>query len=364
MTDQLIISKFKSINFTQRVISNIDIFGFFGHGINLEGGGEFSEYLLPHQFNVFENVRVFNMSEYNNSLQITGENGQLTFLNCEFDGNPFRNNEDVFTFKKGINILVKNVKQFNPAVISFINCTCQYADYGIVIEWAENITIDNCWFEQLGVAISVKSNKQDENNDNPSKSINVLNSRFANAAGFGSLNAPSNIKDGQCVNVSKSFVNVHNNFVSVSLPDSEFFNTESAFIIAYNNTIGAVSAQGNTFSVNKLGRTFGIMQIIDVDATDNSLDCSGHKLLFVNASKTPIMTIKSSINAGEYLTIRADQGKVTFQNTDNIFFITPNPDNSFSIDNGQLVTFVKIDNIISSTIYETYQLVSIMREVN
>lgn len=344
-------------------ISNIVIFGFFGHGINLEGGGQNSEGLLPHQFNVFENVRVFNFSEFNNSLRLTGQNGQITFLNCEFDGNPIRNNEDVYTFKKGVNILIRNVKQYNPAVISFINCTCQYADYGFMIEWAENITIDNCWFEQLGVAISVKSNKQDENNDNPSKSINVLNNRFANASGFGSLNAPTNIKDGQCVNISKSFVTVNNNYVTVSDSKSEYLSDKAVFIIAYNNTIGGVSAQGNTFVAKKLGRTFGIMQIIDVDTTNNSIDCSGHKLLFVNKSKTPIKTIKSSINAGEFLTIRADQGKVTFLNTDNIFFITPNIDNSFTIDNGQIVTFVKIDNIISPIIYETYQLVSIMREV-
>lgn len=344
-------------------ISDIVIFGFFGHGINLEGGGEFSEGLLPHQFNVFENVRVFNFSEFNNSLRMTGQNGQITFLNCEFDGNPIRDSNDVYTFKKGVNILIRNVKQYNPAVISFINCTCQYADYGFMIEWAENITIDNCWFEQLGVSISVKSNMQDVNNDNPSKSINVLNNRFANASGFGSLNAPTNIKDGQCVNVSKSFVNVNNNYVAVTEPNGAYLSNKAVFIIAYNNTIGGVSAQGNTFSVNKLGRTFGIMQIIDVDSNDNSIDCSGHKLLFVNESRTPIKTIKSSINAGEYLTIRADQGNVTFFNTNNIFFITPNRYSAFTLENGQIATFVKIDNIISSTIYETYQLVSIMREV-
>ncbi|GAA4052547.1 hypothetical protein [Flavobacterium chungnamense] len=345
-------------------ISDIVIFGFFGHGIFLEGGREFSEGLLPHQFNVFENVRVFNFSEFNNSLRITGQNGQLTFLNCEFDGNPIRDNNDVYTFKRGVNILIRNVKEYNPAVISFINCTCQYADYGFVIEWAENITIDNCWFEQLGVAISVKSNQiSSQSGFQPSKSINVVNNRFANAAGFGSLNAPNNIKDGQCVNVSNSFVNVNNNFVVVTDPNGVFLDENAVFIIAYNNTIGGVSALGNTFSVNKLGRTFGIMQIIDVNAIDNSIDCSGHKLLFVNTSKTPIKIIKSSINAGEYLTIRADQGKITFVNTDNIFFVTPNTDNSFSIDNGQIVTFVKIDNIISPSIYETYQLVSIMREV-
>jgi Pectate lyase superfamily protein len=355
-------------------ISNIIINGFKGHSIYLQGGEKFSNYLLPNQFSVFENVRVFNPNNKTNSLRMTGENGQITFLNCEFDGETSVAS-DVYTFKKGLNVYIENRDVYISSVISFINCTFQYADYGIIIKWAENVTIDNCWFEQLGVSVLVESNLISPISDFlPSKGISVVNNRFVNAAGFGSLNAPDNIKEGQCVNISNSFVSVNNNFVGVTKPEGKYLNKLSRFIVAYNNTVGGVSAQGNTFQVEKLGETFGILQKILVNS-DDSIDCSGHRLVFLNQQvikdqplpNPNVKRINSSINAGEYLTIRADQGKVTFYNTDNIFFQTSNPNNSFTIDNGNIVTFVKIDNIIgtlTNPIYQSYQLVSIMREVN
>nr|WP_294778322.1 glycosyl hydrolase family 28-related protein [uncultured Flavobacterium sp.] len=355
-------------------ISDINIYGFLGHSIYLKGGGTNSIFLLPNQFTIFENVRVFNFSDDNNSLRITGQNGQLSFINCEFDGYSVYDAEnDEYKFKKGKNIWIESIAQFVPAVITFLNCTSQYADYGIYILWAENVSIDNCWFEQLGVAISVNSNIQEQDNDNPSKGINIVNNRFANAAGFGSLNAPNNLKDGQCIYVSRSFVNVNNNYVTVTDVDGIYLNSSTRFIVANNNTTGGVSAENNTFKVDKLGITFGILQKIIVQ-TDNSINCSGHKLLFLdqeatatNPSPNPhVKIIHSSINAGEYLTIRAYKGKVVFYNTDNIFFKTPNTSNSFAIDDGDIVTFVKIDDIIGTVtnpIYQSYQLVSVMRDI-
>ena len=341
-------------------ISDIFISNFKGHGIYLEGGLGNSNYLLPNQFNIFENVRVTKTTDFSNALKMIGQNGQISFINCTFDG--FYNIKTE-TYSKGHNINIQNDKQYTSAVVSFINCTCQAADYGIFIQWAENITIDNCWFESLGVAITVKSNIAQGDDDIPCKSINILNNRFANAAGFGSLKAPNNIKKGQCVNILKSFVTVNNNYVAVTEPEGEYFDEDSLFIIAYNNTIGGVSAENNSFQVYKLGKTFGIMQVIEVDVTDSSIDCSGHKLLFVNGSKTIINRIKSFINAGEYLTIRANTTSITFSNSDNIFFSTLNPDNTFQLNNGEIATFVKIDNIVPPN-FETYQLVSIMRLVD
>lgn len=350
-------------------INDIQIYGFLGHGIFLKGGEQDSDYLLPNQFNIFENIRVFNFSDNNNSLRLTGQNGQITFLNCEFDGYFNKTSEDVYTFKKGKNVWIENNDIYQSAVISFINCTFQYADYGMYISWGENITIDNCWFEMLGVSVIVMSNQTSPQSEfKPSKSINVLNSRFANAAGFGSINAPLNVKDGQCVNISNSFVNINNNYTAVTDPDGIYFNEDSRFIVAYNNEIGSVIAQGNTFQVDKLGITFGIHQKIIIQS-NNSIDCSGHKLVFIDQSVinpfTIIETIKSSICAGEFLTIRADQGSITFINTNNIFF-KKSSGNSFIMNNGDIATFIKIDNIIGTQInpiYQSYQLVSIMRNV-
>lgn len=346
-------------------ISDIEISNFRGHGIYLFGGGDGSDGLLPNQFNVFENVRVSKTTDFSNALKMNGQNGQISFINCTFDGfftSTGEGDDTVYYFSRGHNINIQNEKQYTSAVISFINCTCQAGDYGMVIEWAENITMDNCWFESLGVAITVKSNYADKNNDVPCKSINILNNRFANAAGFGSLNAPKNIKDGQCVNISKSFVTVNNNFVVVTKPEGQYFNDDSAFLVAYNNTIGGVNAINNTFQAYKLGKTFGIMEVIEVDSLDNSIDCSGHKLLFVNGSNTIIKTIKSFICGGEILIIRANTNPITFSNAGNIFFSTLNPNNTFQLNNGEIATFVKIDNFVTPN-FGTYQLVSIMRQV-
>lgn len=358
-------------------ISDINIYGFKGHGIYLKGGGQNSNYLLPNQFTIFENVRVFNFSDNYNSLRMTGQNGQITFLNCEFDGYFTKTAQDVYTFKKGKNVWIENEDKYQSAVISFINCTIQYADYGMYISWAENVTIDNCWFEMLGVAIIVKSNQiSSQSGLQPSKSVNVINNRFADAAGFGernvsSLPTPPNIKVGQCLNVTNSFVNVSNNYVAISLPEPgqpSYYNDNCRFIIAQNNTIGGVATQGNSFQLEKLGITFGIYQLIKIQS-NNSIDCSGHKLIFIDQSVpnpvTIIKTINSSINAGEYLTFRADQGTVTFQNTGNIFFKVTSG-NSFTISNGDIVTFIKIDNIIgtqANPIYQSYQLASIIKNV-
>jgi len=312
-----------------------------------------SDGLLPNQFNVFENVVVSKSSNFSNSLKLEGQNGQISFINCTFDGFSTKDNT-IKTYSKGHNISIKNKFQNTSAVISFINCTCQDSDYGFYIEWAENITIDNCWFENLGVAITVKSSFSDAVNEQPSKGICIMNNRFANASGFGSLPAPNNIKSGQNISISKSYVSVLNNYTTVSYPNSPD-NGNSLFLLANNNLVGGVTVSGNTFQVNKLGKTIGIMQVISV--SNNTIDCSGNKLIFVNGSESVIKTIQSSINASEYLTIRANGSSITFDNTNNIFLTLKS---SLTLNNGEIATFVKIDNSVGLN-SETYQLVSVMK---
>ena len=337
-------------------ISNISISNFKGNGIYLEGGGENSNYLLPNQFNIFENVRVRKNSDFSYALFMTGQNGQTSFINCTFDG--FKEND---TYSKGQNIRIQNDKQYHSSVISFINCTCQNSDYGVNIGYAENITIDNCWFENLGVAITVKSNVAQGTNDVQSKGITIVNNRFANAAGFGSLETPNNIKPGQCISINNSLVNVFNNYTTVSNPNGQHFDEDSKFLIAANNISGSVNIANNAFQANILGKTFGIMQIINVQ--NNTINCYGHKEVFVNDSNNEIITIISSINASETINIRANGGTITFKNTDNIFFLTTNPDKTFSLENGETATFIKVDNIVGNN-YETYQLVSILKRLS
>ncbi len=87
-------------------------------------------------------------------------------------------------------------------------------------------------------------------------------------------------------------------------------------------------------------------------ASPNTINCGRNKLIFVKTSTTIIKTITSSINASEMLIIRANNGSITFDNTNNIFLTLKS---SLALNNGEIATFVKIDNIVGSN-YETYQL--------
>lgn len=213
----------------------------------------------------------------------------------------------------------------------------------------KNITIDNCWFEDLGVAIIVKSNLK-YNEDMPSR-VSILNSRFVNAAGFGSINAPNNRKQGVCVEISNSYATVANNFTGVSFPDGQYLDPNNHFILAYNNEKRGVTVHGNTFQVDKLARTQGIMQY--AEPVSGVLDCAGHKLVFAKGSSPAavVSTLKSSLIASEYITIRADFGDIEFNNTNNINLLG----STLKLNIGETATFVKIDTLI-----EVYQLVSVI----
>ena len=276
---------------------------------------------------------------------MTGQIGQHTFINCQFDGFTKTAN-GITTYDKWVNVSIENtgVDYVTSAVVTFLNCTIQNSDYGVRINYAENITFDNCWFENLGVALMILGDKE------CSKSINILNSRFANAAGFGSLSAPNNIKVGQCVSVSKSVVNIYNNYVTASIPDN--VSTAGFFVFASPDNNG-INCYNNTFRDDnlKLSKTFGIMQS-NIGVVTNSIDCKSNKLVFINSSSSVIKNIKSTINAGEILIIRANGGGIAFDNTGNIFLTNRT---TFLLANKEIASFIKID--IDPT-FEIYQLLS------
>lgn len=334
-------------------IKNVIILRFNGNGIYLQGGTTIAGQgasLIPNQFNIFENVRVFknndaNFSLFSNALKMTGQIGQQTFVNCQFDGFT-KTTSGVTTYDKWVNVSIENTgtDYLTSNVVTFLNCTIQNSDYGVRINYAENVTFDNCWFENLGVALMIIGDKE------RSKSINILNNRFANASGFGSLSAPNNIKAGQCVSVNKSAVNIYNNYITASDPNG--VDSGSQFVLGFPNNNG-INCYNNTFRDDnpKLSRTFGIMQS-NIGVVSNSIDCKSNKLVFINPSSSAIKNIKSAINAGEILIIRANGGNITFDNTGNIFLTNRT---TFSLANGEIASFVKID---IGTTSETYQLLS------
>lgn len=336
---------------------NIQIAGFRGHGIYLKGGTE--NQALPNQFNTFENVRVGKEGHFTNSLKMEGQNGQHTFLNCTFDG--FNKPGNVYA--RGHNVNISPNSRATTGILSFINCTFQQADYGIYMNYAENINIDGCWFETLGVAITLNGSGG-IGIYNSCRDITIQNCRFVNAAGFGALPASSeNIKLGQCISVTNSFVNVYNNYVAIST--GSYWNPESSFLLALDNSLGGVDIAGNVFQDNKLNKTGGIMQVLNI-TSPNILNCGRNKLVFVTvplgSTNNQINRIDSDINASETLFIRANLGSITFNVMDsagitgkNIFL---NGRASLTLTNGQAATFIKIDNSVGNE-RATYQLVSI-----
>lgn len=327
---------------------NILIQNFYKISIYIKGGGfQFPDTYTTkvNQFTIFENVRVYKgnttaVSFYTNSLKMSGQNGQISFINCQFDGYRSLSADK---FDKWYNVEIVNDGEATSNVVTFLNCTIQDSDYGIFMNYVENITIDNCWFENLGVGVMLKGDFK------PSKSINILNNRFVNAAGFGSLDLAYNLKVGYCISVSKSAVNIYNNFNSASVPNN--INNNSLFIYAFNDVLG-VNCYNNSFRDNnvKLYRTSGIVQ--NATTNGNIINCLNNKFITAS-SNTTIAFISSAISAGETITIKANGTGMGFNSTGNILLENLS---DFFLESGDIATFIKLDYI--GSIGENYQLLS------
>ena len=324
---------------------NIEILGFRGHGVFSEAMP--SGYLGPNQFLVFENFNVYmskNAPETSSALKMTGQHGQITFLNSGFNGyNDFDSVSGTNRFHKGSVVEISDTG-LTSAVVSFINATFQESQYGLVFNHAENITMDNCWFENLGTSVTVNGT------ESPCKSINVLNSRFANAAGFGSLST-TNSTNGAIVHSVSSQVTVANNYVLVSEINDQ---SKDDFFILANDTNEGIHAFGNSFADLSLSKTSGIMQVLKIQ-DDGVLNVKYNKMVFVDSSPTIINTITSSVTTGETIYIRANGGRVTVNNANNIFLTKRS---SLTLKDGEVAGFTKID---AGSEYGIYQLTSLVK---
>lgn len=346
---------------------NIKIFGFNGDGISLLGGDDARDN-LPNQFLVFENVRVTRQANLDfpeapeaRCLYMKGQNAQMSFINCTFDGWESRDVNDKALFPLRENVRIENTGETTSGVISFINCTIQMANYGIRMFYAENITFDNCWFENLGVTFQIESRLVD---DTP-KSINVLNSRFVNAAGFGVLDvSDANIRFGHCFNITRGQVNIFNNYTSaLREPEGAL---ASAFLYAVQGNLG-VNTIGNYYIGEYTDRTDGITQ--SIESLAETLDCIDNKMVFVSShDDLPITTIVSKINAGESICIRATESitlfdfSVSMSPTANIFLTNRQ---SLKLKKEEVAWFTKIEytttNALGNAIYHAYQLTSLVK---
>lgn len=323
---------------------NIQITNFKGTGMYLKDGG--LNYATPIQFNTFENVRIIKgtTTEDNSyALRLDGENGQLTFINCQFDGGTGT------SYSKGRNVYLKGctscgTKMLLPNVISFLNCTFQNGDYGAYVEYAGATTFDNCLFQSVGYGVYLDGGFR------PDKGISIVNSRFINAAGYGSITPPSGyIKNGgACIKSSNSTAAITGNFIGGGAMCS------SCNFIESSSTNRGLYLSGNTFSAATLNKTSGMT--ITLLQTSSVIDCRQQTYMSVLSNGAQIFNIDSTINAGEMLTIKsAGASPLIFNRSGNISF--PGVSSSFSLATNELVTFKKTD--LAGTI--KYQVVSVIK---
>ncbi|WP_294733574.1 hypothetical protein [uncultured Flavobacterium sp.] len=324
--------------------------------IYLEGGDESTAYEYPNQFIVFDNVRAQRIFPKHPALKMTGQNANYTFLNCEF-----RNTDDHVI--DGTCIYISSVVSGSNA-ISFINSGFGgYSRYGAVIEHATNITFDTCFCEGMDIALSIKN----------SEDIQILNTRFANAAGAGSLGSSFSHTNnvGRIIEAESSIVNVYNNYMAVS-SGTYYPDVEKQFFIQgivpndeqYSDNVFNVA--NNAFFIPELSKTSGIMQVESIEF--NELNLSSKKLVFVNvpplySNANDLKRINSEISAGETLFIRANGGPIkilpkgTQGVTNGNIFLNGRTD--LTITNGQGALFIKIDGDNGGGDYSIYQLLSI-----
>jgi len=334
---------------------NIKIVNIMGHGIHLKGGDANSNYRTPNQFNIFEDIMIKRSNDAKNCLLMTGQNGQQTFINCFFEG---RRGDEINVNE---NVLIESkVRHSTTSVISFINCTFQLAEYGIVVNNAHNITIDNCWFENLYVSIHSEN----------SKKINILNSRFSNAGGYGSLHSTLKYGEpGSCISTKNSSINVEKNFVNVSNRDSEDAHLAKFVIgIGENNEI---ELKDNEFQDIRLSNSSGVQQFVDIDNESDSITIQGKKEVCVNysnekkSSNNELRVINSTAGSGEVIYICANNtgrsGKLVIyaHNNGRGENISLSGKSKITLSNGDWVAFIKVDIPIGTTgAQSSYQLIS------
>lgn len=334
---------------------NIRVVQFNGNGIMINGGQNL-DFSRPNQFCVFENVTLQRQKDNVHSLLLNGQVGQFTFINSSFGGLLYSNATKAL---KGINCAITNNNStfsgFNTSsVVTFLNCTFQDSEYGIFVKYSDALNIDNCWFENLDLAISVS-----DSDDGRPSTVNIQNSRFANAASFGSLpisnkhqNNPPIDYFGTCISSKGSNINVNNNFVTVSTVDN--ISSNKYFIGALDGN-KSVRASGNTFLDTSLGKTYGITQNVST-CINNSIDLKGNNSVLLSLPTNQIIKNFSSTSmAGERIAIKINTPSVTINNTGNIRLGT---NTTLTILYGKTLEFVKLD-ITEGVNTEIYQLLTV-----
>ncbi|HEX8270543.1 MAG TPA: glycosyl hydrolase family 28-related protein [Flavobacterium sp.] len=315
---------------------NITIMEFGGHAMLFKGWSA-----LKYNRNIIlENLKVTkgDVNSQTNALRMEGLNRMFTIRNCDFLGGPWN------VFSRGNNVTLKGTGQpgsdLDPMNVTFNGCTFGNGDVGLKLESVENVTVDNCIFDGTGDAVFM---------DGITKKclgINILNSRFSNGSGYGTLTPPDYVKDnGYCIKVKNSFASIRNNY-SIA---SDICQT-CGFVSGYGDSEG-IELKGNSFLLPILARTAGVMQ--PVTQVGSTLLCRQNYMVNATGTSGSVTTLYANINVGETVTIRADS-PISFNKTGNMHF--PGSNTLLTLNAGEVAEFVRSD-----IGFKTYYLVSITR---
>ncbi|MBT2722325.1 hypothetical protein [Bacillus sp. ISL-46] len=241
-------------------------------GLWLKGGYE--EGLLPNQFNRFEDIWCWHdpvTYPGSRALKITGQVGQHTFTDSQFDGSLKGTGTNI-TIGRYNDPVMGYVADAAPAIINFITCTTQAADLGVEIDRASNINFNGIWLEDLyrGIKISTSSWQ-----------TNIKGCHFADACSDGNGN-------GYGVYVGSL----------------------STGVIEGNYILGAcdIFIKGDNHRGMKTGANYGggkTSGIVKQYGGIGTITTYLERLVMVSTSSTPLTTITSHLAPGEEITVLA-----------------------------------------------------------
>lgn len=255
-------------------LKDIEISGFPQSQIYLNAQNNRGD--LANQFLLFENVICYRINTITSrALKATGQLGQATFINCQFDGQgkSLDNSLNVELSRKFLN--GSPINDETPSDVKFLTCTFQESDKAVLIDRSSNISFESCWFENLNKSIEISAS---------ANAISINENRFANACGKG-----DGTGYGILVGVGCNAVIKENYFLGVV-----------DFHIKGNEHLG-ISIKDNFSSSGDI-KTSNVMP--NKALSNNTLSVSNHKTILVNTSTNSLKTITSQMGVGESVTLK------------------------------------------------------------
>lgn len=280
-------------------LANLRISGFTGEGLWLHAGGD--NFLAPIQFINLDQVEVDCPSTSYHALRMSGECNQVKCIGpCRFDGPGQAAGGTCALLQRTVNTAGVNNGDVAPDIIGFDLASFQSNTRGITVERAQNVSFHDCHFEGLseGVYVDVEANN-----------IVVSSCDFANVGHVPTLLTGFGVKvnSGHCICRDNSFV-----YSDASLAADVHY-------VRVSTGDGTLQLLGSHFDGAQAIKTTTVTAQLNV--TSATLDVTGFRVVFVNASGTTITTIKQDwLPIGQILALKAHSGTITLGSGGNIYF--------------------------------------------